>query len=287
MGIITLLLIGLIIGIIITLSINRYYPKKLPYIKRKYVYLLATILAMLLIIIAFWPCSQEITNNETISYSILNFEISQFAVFAAFFVGILAFIASIYNTNKNYKSVKLSSIPEKSLNLMIDLEFLFNEYEIYSKRNEEDEFILLIEILKYWKNHQKAFLILTPNFYKEFVKIISNPEIINNNDEIYEKNAKYIINAILTYITNVALENENDKFYFIKPESINDITIIKYIGEGEWFYTEIGFNKDALNKYINEFKGSKTKKCTERKFKVLNEKINRLLSNLKSELEEY
>ena len=270
------------------MTIDRLWPKYLPYIKRKYIYALFAIFAILCIILSFWPyTSNGIFNNATTYYSPLGFEINQFTVFGAFFVGILAFIASIYNTNENYKAMKLSSIPEKSLNLMIDLEFLFNEYEIKSKIGEEDEITLLVEILKYWKNHQKAFKLLTPKFYKEFIEFISYPEIINKNDKPYEKNAKYAINAILTHITNIALENENEDFYFIKPQYIKDDSDMKLIGDCELFYSKFEFDKQALYEYIGKLEGQKTKKYCEKQFKRINGNLKKLLTNLKKELEEY
>ena len=142
-------------------------------------------------------------------------------------------------------------------------------------------------ILKYWKNHQKAFILLTPHFYKEFKKIIFKTNIIYDTDEIYEKNSKYLMNAILTHITHIALENENNKFNFIKPDHIKDSKDISMIGNIKIVYKEVEFNKHELNRYIDEIYGKQTKNKCNKEFKKFIKDIRTLLKNLKKEIDEY
>lgn len=257
------------------------------YKKRWKIYAIILFVIIIALISLFLPNSYKTINNESVAISSVGFVISDFDVFAAFFAGILAFMAAIYTSDRNFKAIKLSAIPENSMNLLLDLEFLFNEYELSKKEGKNDEFILLIQILKYWKEHQKAFMLLTPHFYRKFSKLLYDYELINDNDKIHVKNAKYIINAILTHISNSALENTNCPFTFIIPELINDKLVIKEIGDISNTYVKFEFNKYNLNEYINKIHGKNTKKYVSKKFNALTLRIKYLLFDLKEEIEEY
>lgn len=257
------------------------------YKKRWKIYAVSLLFITIVLIFLFWPNSSKIVNNETVAVSYLGLIISDFAVFGAFFAGILAFIAALYTSDRNFKSIKLSAIPENSVNLLLDLEFMFNEYELSKKEGNGDEFILLIQILGYWKDHQKAFMLLTPHFYKNFSRLMYNSELINEDDKIYVKNAKYIINAVLTHISNSALENTDCPFTFIIPELINDNLVINEIGDISNCYVGFEFNKYNLIDYIDKIHGKNTKKHASKKFNDLNIRIKYLLVDLKEEIGEY
>ena len=54
-------------------------------------------------------------------------------------IGIItAFLGTIYTIDMNFKASKLSSLPEDSVNLLIELEYQFNEYKIAKQNGEED-----------------------------------------------------------------------------------------------------------------------------------------------------
>lgn len=289
------------------------------YLKKCWKYFLCFLIA-LFVIFAFILVTTPINvNNETAYFDILGLKIYDLGSLVALIVGILAFFGTIYSVDRNYKSMKLSSLPEKSTNLLIDLEFVFNEYLIYKKQGNGDEFIVLTIILTYWKEHQKAFRLLTPHFYKEFLKIITseyNDEIeinhgVNNqstgdssdnlecenyvnqlgsnetNNDYSSDNTTYILNAITAQITNIAFENDENYFSFIKPELIEDNINIKEYGEDLSNYTKFKFSENNFKKYIDEIKGDKTRKSTERKFTILDKKFKKLLEDLKKEIEEY
>lgn len=111
--------------------------------------------------------------NETMFSSIVGWKFNDGSIFAAFLTSITTILATHYTVDKNYKSIKLSLLPDNSTNLLIDLELKFNEYDSY-KSDKKDEFILLTEILKYWKDYQKAFKILSPKFYNKFLKMTNS-----------------------------------------------------------------------------------------------------------------
>ena len=256
-------------------------------LKNSQKYVIIFVACLIVVTPFFCDISPTTIQNETVYIPFVGLKITNIGAYVALIVGILAFIGTIYNTDKTYKAMKLSAIPDNSVNLLIDLEFKFNEFEVYKLKGEGDEFILLIQILKFWKDHQKAFRLLTPNFYKSFIKFISNPEKICEDDEIYEINAKYIMNAILTQFTNIALENDDCPFYFIKPNKITDDSNIKYIGDLKIVYTEFNINKINFNKYINDIHGQKTKEITFKKYGLLENDVKSLINTLKSEIEEY
>ena len=251
------------------------------------IYFVSLFFITIFLVFLFCPKSSTTVGTENVSVSYFGLVIKDFSVFAAFFAGILAFAGALYTSNRNFKAIKLSSIPDNSMNLLLDLEFLFNEYELSKKEGNGDEFKLLIQILEYWKDHQKAFLLITPHFYKKFLRLITDSEVINDEDKIYEKNSKYVINAILAYISNSALENNECPFIFIIPNLINDNLVIEEIGDISNCYVSFEFNKNNLLKYMNEIHGKNTKEHTSKKFKKLNLKIKSLLVDLKEEMEEY
>lgn len=257
------------------------------YLKQRWKYAIYFFIFSVLICIFLSTSSiKTISNGNTyITFSI--FKIYDISSLVALIIGILAFLTTIYSVDRNYKSTKLSSLPENSTNLLIDLEMIFNEYKINKEKSEEDELIVLIQILKYWKNHQKAFRLLTPHFYKKFLKIISKQDQIQNNDENYVKNSKYIIMAIKSQITNIAFDNNENIFSFINPFLIKDEINIKKEGEENKNYIEFEINKTNFNNYINDINGEKTRKITMKKFKKINSEIKYLLKDLKREIEEY
>lgn len=256
------------------------------------IFLCVGIISAVVLFIIFYPINEALTNenlitNNTIFTSLIGFKVKDESTFTALLIGISTILITLYTTERSYRLMRLSSIPDKSADLILNIEFEFNEYNLYKQKNRADEIILLIQILKYWREHQKAFRILTPKFYKNFVKLISTSEIINNNDFNFEKNSKYIINAILTQITKIALEKDTDSLCFIDPYQIKDNIDIEQKGSMKHLYIEIKLNKNDLNEYINAFNGENTKNCALEKFETLCDEICSLLNNLKTELEEY
>ena len=230
-----------------------------------------------MLILFFYPYSSKITNTETVYFSIIGLEIKHYEVFATILVGTLTVFGVLYETDKNFKAMKLSLIPDNSMSLLLNLKIIFKE--------ENDNFKLILKIMEYWSKHQKTFLLLTPNFYKKFLDLITKYESVNKFDKIHEKNAKYIINAITAYITNSALND--DPFIFIRPRFIDDDLVIEENGEINKFYGKIEFTNDALTEYINNISGKNTKKSTSKKFKKLKCSINTLMHDLEKELDEY
>ncbi|WP_407421250.1 hypothetical protein [Methanobrevibacter sp.] len=236
----------------------------------------------IIIFLLFYPLN-PIDNKQMFS-SVIGLKFDDWSIFAALFIGIGTILCTLYSINKSFKSMKLSSIPEKSTNLLIELEFHFNQYKLGTKK---DELILLTEILKYWNENQKAFRLLTPHFYKNFLKLMLTPENINKNENLPNKNSKYIIMAIKAQITDIAFENNDCEFSFIKPNLINDDENIEKNGENSKNYTKININQKEFYNYITTIKGEKTKRTTSTKFKMLNNDIKHLLKDLKREIDEY
>lgn len=245
------------------------------------------IICGIIIFILFFPAHETVVNNETMFSTFVGFKLKDGSIFTALLIGIATILTTLYTTERSYKIMRLSSIPDKSTNLLLNLEFEFNEYDIYKQKNRADEIILFIRILKYWREHQKAFRLLAPMFYKDFVDFISTPEIINKRDQNFEKNSKYVINAILTQITNIALEKDNETFYFLNPSQIKDFYDIKQKGNMKHCYIEIKLDKNNLNEYITEINGEKTRICCIEKFEKLCNKICFILNTLKIEIEDY
>lgn len=250
-------------------------------IKHYQKYILIFIVMLVSTIPFFIYIAPTTVQNVTVYNPFTSLRIRNIEAYVALIVGFLAFVGTIYNTDKTFEVTKLSSIPDYSVNLLIDLEFIFNALKT------DDNIVILSQILKYWGDHQKAFRFLTPIFYKKFVKLIANLQTIDENDEIYEKNSKYIINAILTHITNIAFNHEIRSFYFIKPDMIRDEWCVKVRGRGDFYYVDITFNTFELKEYIGKIHGQKTKQCTKDKFEVLEKDIEDLICTLKREIEKY
>lgn len=254
------------------------------YLKSSEIYIIVGTIAIIVVFFAFCPIEIITINNQTMFNTFFNLKFEDGGVFTAITVGILTVLVTGYFNIKNYKSTKLASIPTNSANLLIDLEYIFNEYEVYDKNNEEDIFLLVLQILKYWKEHQQVFRLLTPHFYKKFMKIWSKAKNINQNDSIPEKNSKHILNAIIIQLSDIAVAHENDYFKFIAPELITDDESIENLNE-EHNYFKI--SKKKFLEYINNISGPETKKQTKKEFSRLYKDLSKLINELKREIEEY
>lgn len=251
------------------------------YLKSKEIFFIVGIISIIVVFLAFCPIELIVIDNQTTFNTFLNLKFEDGGVFAAFAVGIITVLVSSYYNVKNYKSLKLTSIPTNSANLLIDLEYIFNEYEIY---DENDVFSLLLQILSYWKEHQKVFRLLTPHFYKKFLKIWSKAKKINENKDVAEKNSKIILNAIIIQLSDIAITNESKSFSFIRSDLITDEEDLEHLN-GD--YVELDISKNDFLDYIDNISGQKTKKKTKNKFLRLDEELNTLMNELKRELEEY
>ena len=282
-------------------------------------YILIGATAILIIFLLFCPIYPKNMYNETMFTTFLGLTFHDGSIFASLCVGIGTILITKYSIEKSYKAMKLTSLPDNSANLLIDLELSLNKYG----NSERDEIVLLTEILKYWKNHQKAFRLLTPNFYKNFLKIVAeysqnikNEETIentkdnenqqnNNKKETIEntednenqqnneneknsiENSKYFLKALVAQITNIAFDNDDACFSFIKPDLIEDNTNIRELGNDLKNYTKVKMTKNDLFSYIKSISDDDTKKLTKEGFEKLTEKFKNLLDDLKIEIEEY
>lgn len=256
-------------------------------------YLLIGLIAGIIIFLVFYPLNPPTTPyNETMYTSFFGLPLHDGSIFIALLTGLGTILVTLYSTNRSYKAMKLSLLPNNATNLLIDLEFTFNEYK--------DPFVLLSEILKYWKDNQKVFKLLTPKFYKEFLKIISKYTFDNNqknntqnknNDEKQEdysnSNSNYILYALIAQITNIAFDNDECNFSFIKPELIKDEEDIEISGEDLNNYKTIQIKTDKLNNYIDSIAGTNTRKLTKNEFKIISDEFEKLLETLKNEIKEY
>lgn len=197
-----------------------------------------------------------------------------------------ALLGTIYTIDMNFKASKLSSLPEDSVNLLIELEYEFNEFKIAKQNGEDDVIYFFVEILKCWKDNQKAFRLLTPKFYKQFLNFYSKP-LNTNNKSCPEKNSEYIIKAMKTQIIDIALARSKPKFYFINPKIIKDDYDYQFIENSKKCFKTCEINKKNLNKYIENIKGENTKKLTQTKFNELCNELCNLLINLKNEIDNY
>lgn len=254
------------------------------YLKSREIYIIVGTIAIIVVFLAFCPIEIVTINNQTTFNTFFNLKFDDGGVFAAITVGILTVLVTGYFNIKNYKSVKLASIPTNSANLLIDLEYIFNRYEVYNKNNEEDIFLLLLQILKYWKEHQQVFRLLTPHFYKKFIKIWSKAKNINENDSIPEKNSKHILNALIIQLSDIALSAENDFFEFVPSKWITDD---KGIENFNGDYDKFEISKENLLEYIDNISGHETKKLTKNEFLRLYIDLSKLINELKREIEEY
>lgn len=198
---------------------------------------------------------------------------------------ITGFLVTIYTIDMNFKASKLSSLPEDSVNLLIELEYEFNEYKIIKQKGEDDVINFFVEILKCWKDHQKALRLLTPKFYKQFLNFYSKPP--NTSKSYPEKNSECIIKAMKTQIIDIALTGSNPKFFFINPKIIDDDNDNYQIHEDSVDFKTCEINKSNLTKYIDNIKGENTKKLTQTKFNDLCNELEDLLTNLKNEIDKY
>jgi len=165
------------------------------YLKSWSKYILIGLMSGTIIFCLFCPLfSTTSINNETMFLSIVGWKFNDGSIFVALISSIITILVTHYSVNKNYKSIKLSMLSEDSVNLLIDLEFEFNKYHSYTD-NEKDEFILLTEILKHWKDYQKALKLLTPKFYTEFLRITQSllKENTINTDPIEKVQSNKII----------------------------------------------------------------------------------------------
>ena len=269
-------------------------------------YLIIGFIVAIIIFLVFYPLNPPTTPyNETMYTSFLGLPLHDGSIFIALLTGLGTILVTLYSTNRSYKAMKLSLLPDNATNLLIDLEFAFNEYK--------DPFVLLTVILKYWKDNQKVFKLLTPKFYKEFLKIISKYAFDNNqenntqnknNDNNQENNTQnknndkkqedysnsnsdYILYALIAQITNIAFDNDECNFSFIKPELIKDKYDIEKFGENLNSYKTIKINTEELNNYIDSIEGITTKKLTRNEFKNISDEFEKLLETLKNEIKEY
>lgn len=243
------------------------------YIKRCWKYLFYIIAAIIVIILFLKLSTPATLNNETLYVPYISIKIYDLGSLVALIVGLLAFIGTIYSTDKNYRASKLTSLPDNSANLLIDLEFIFSK--------DDDEVFLLTEILKYWKDHQKAFRLLTPHFYKEFLKIVTE----KSSEEL--NTSQYIMKALIAQITNVAFDSDEPNFTFIKPELIKENINIEELGNDLKNYTTVRMTKNDLNAYIESIDDDNTKKLTKNEFEKLTNDIENILKDLKREIDEY
>ena len=108
------------------------------YLKNSEIYLIVGTLSIIVVFLAFCPIQLVTINNQTMFNTFFNLKFEDGGVFAAIIVGIITVLVSGHYNNKNYKSMKLASIPTNSANLLIDLEYMFNEYEIYKQKYEKE-----------------------------------------------------------------------------------------------------------------------------------------------------
>lgn len=279
------------------------------YIKYKYKFILLGLLSLIAVFLVFCPIQTAFVDNHIVFSSLSHLKFEDGGVFTAITVGMFTVLISSYYNIKNYKSMKLVSIPENSANLLMDVEYIFmeygldnenyfssfirvlkhflNKYVINKRDYEKDVFQLLINILTLWKEHHKVFRLLTPHFYKEFYKIWLNTTVkIDKNDDIYLKNSKYFLNAMLIQFSDVAIINGNGKFSFIKPELITDKNVITdEILENN--LDEYSISRNVFLKYIENIKGEQTKKQTKKEFDRFYNRIYDLFIELRWEIDEY
>lgn len=249
------------------------------------------LIILLIIIILFsvmfvYSTKPIVINNETMFTNFTGLVFKDHSVLITIIGIIIAFLGTIYTIKMNFKASKLSSLPEDSVNLLIELEYEFNEFKIAKQNGEEDVIYIFVEILKNWKNHQKAFRLLTPKFYKQFLNFYSQP--LNINKESYpETNSDYIIKAMKTQIMDIALAGGKSEFFFINPKIIDDDYDYQFIENSEICFKTCEIDKMNLNNYIRNIKGKNTKEITQIKFNKFCDELCNLLTNLKNEIDKY
>lgn len=248
-------------------------------------YISYMIVAFIIAFIFLYPSNDVIINNETMFTTVLGCKFKDHNSLVAAIIGILAFFATVYSVDMNYKSAKLSSLPDNAVDLLIDLEYFFNEFQINKDNNKDDVILFFMDILRFWKKHQKVFRLLSPKFYKKFLKLYSMPVKIENNN-VSQINSEYIIKAMRTQIIDVALENNEAKFYFIKPSIFtNDINILD-IQDSKENYDFYQMDKNGLKLYINQL-DDETYKLAAEKFDDFCFDLEKLLFDLKEEMSNY
>jgi len=255
-------------------------------LKRILEYLIVWLILIFFTILFFYSTKPTLIYNETMFTNFTGLLFKDHSALITLIGIITAFLGTIYTIDMNFKASKLSSLPEDSVNLLIELEYQFNEYKIAEQKGEEDIIYFFVEILKCWKDNQKAFRLLTPKFYKQFLNFYSKPS--NTNEKSYpEKNSDYIIKAMKTQIIDIALVGRNLKFFFINPKIIEDDYDYQFIEDSKICFKTCEINKKNLNRYIENIKGENTKKLTQTKFNELCNELSNLLTNLKNEIDQY
>lgn len=264
-------------------SIHRIYIKFNSNVFLKYI--VFVIIALFISSIFLAPTEIDPSTNETMFSNYIGWKFKDHSAFVAAIIGIFAFFATLYNVDMNFKSTKLSSLPNDAVDLMIHLEYSFNEFKIDKQNNEEDIIIFFRDILRVWEKHQKAFRLLAPNFYKNFLELYSKPKKIDTGN-IAQINSEFIIKAIQTQIIDIAFEKNMSKFYFIKPSLIINDKNIRDIENSKENYDYYELNKKGLKSYINHLTGE-TKLLTDEKFDDFCFDLEELLDDLKEEIGNY
>lgn len=248
-----------------------------------YIIISSILIYIFLIPIDSIPIGMDPFNNETVFVTVFGWKFKDHSALVTAIVGMFAFFITKYNVDMNFKSAKLSSIPNNSADLLIDLELLLNEYD---NDNNFDVIETFIEILKYWKNHQKALRLLAPKFYKKFLKFYSMPLQLECED-LPQINGEYIIKAMRTQIIDVAFDGNKQEFYFIKPSLIKMEMDIRNLGVSKDNYRSFELNKKGLKYYIDKIDCENTKFATNKKFLMLLSDLEVLLDYLKTEIVNY
>lgn len=90
------------------------------------------IFLVLIFFIIIFVCSTKpvLINNETMFTNFTGLIFKDYSVVVTIIGIIIAFLGTIYTIDMNFKASKLSSLPEVSVNLLIEMEYQFNEYKI-------------------------------------------------------------------------------------------------------------------------------------------------------------
>lgn len=242
-------------------------------------YLLILIL-ILIIFLLFFPITTEYSNNYKIYHSIIDLGFADYGVFAALFVGLLSFLATIYTNDKNLNLMRLSYLPEENLTLIINIEneLLYNN--LSKNLSGYDQILVFIKLLKLFMKYENAFRLTFPKLHRDIMKFFTKDAVFERNSEIFEKNAQIIITDIKLSILNEIRENK-------KERKLKDS---KFCNDKTKFYninseTTLEINTDNLKKYLENINGIKSKECAFRKFFEMNEFIKTFIENLENETE--
>lgn len=99
------------------------------YLKSSEIYIIVGTISIIVVFLAFCPIEIITINNQTMFNTFFNLKFEDGGVFAAITVGIITVLVTGYYNVKNYKSMKLASIPTNSANLLIDLEYIFKPFD--------------------------------------------------------------------------------------------------------------------------------------------------------------